>query len=246
MRGIIVILAVLILRVCSLAAPDGYKLTWSEEFDAFDAGKWSVFQEGERHDAFNTLDCVSVKEGILKITPERLEGKQLSGALWTADAYKVRRGYVETRVKFKGAKGVWSDIWLYTPDMCGPFKPNGEMGSEIDIFEHRAEDEYSLDLSSKIVHTVHYNGYDAEHLCVAADADIQDGFNIIGVELTDESIRFYVNGRLTFETKEGISKLPLSIVISTEIKDDFWAGKIDEFGINQTTLEVDYIRVYEK
>ncbi len=239
----------------SAAPPPGYRLAWSDEFEgtALDTNKWSYRQLGKRRDAVNVSDAVSVGGGYLSITTYSTNGTHHTGMIGTQGKFERRFGYWEARLKFADTTGEWSAFWIQTPTFGQPPGDPAVAGMEIDVVEHRVEDRQGKKLGDVAQHTVHWVGADKRlqskaHL--TEDLGLDHGFHTIGVEWTESEYRFYVDDNLTWTAPAPVSKRNQYIILSSEVEDDAWAGKIPVGGYgsresSQTRFVVDYVRFYQ-
>ncbi len=228
---------ILLAFLCLVSTSFG-QLIWSDEFDTFDPAKWSMFQY-ERHHAFNTYNTLKVKDGILSICPFTWEKHHYSAILSTEKFFQFSTGYLETRVKLDTKSGAWSDIWLYSRAM------EQEKAAEIDLFEHR-ETDGGNNISDIIQHTVHFNGYGARYTYDLLLSKILPGFNVFGLEWTDTEYKFFLNGEQVWVCKVGLTTEKLFLMMSVEVRDQFWAGAIASDGYDGTSMmDVDYVRVFK-
>ena len=74
-------------------------------------------------------------------------------------------------------------------------------------------------------------------------SDCYTAFHTYGCEWTEDTYRFYVDGRLTAETSwgDGVSEVPEEMIISVELPGETSAPK-ERSG----EMIVDYVRVYQK
>lgn len=238
------------------APPDGYKLTWSDEFDApsLDTNKWVHWLPGRRRDAVNAPDAVSVTNGCLTITSYTRDGRHFTGMINTKEKFEPIHGYWEARIRFDDSPGIWSAFWLQSPTMGRPIGDPATAGIEIDICEHRAIGKTGENLAPKVQHTLHWDGYGKFHKSkdkLTPEMKLEAGFHIYGFEWTDSVYRFYVNGELTWTVNEAISNAKEFAILSSEIKDNDWAGRVPEGGYgdlssSKTRMVVDYVRYYSR
>ena len=239
----------------SAAPPPGYHLAWSDEFDgaALDTNRWSHRYLGQRHDALNVTNAVSVSGGHLTITTYTSDGRHHTGMIGTQGKFERSVGYWEARILFDGAPGMWSAFWIQTPTFGQPAGDPARAGMEIDVVEHRAADRQEKNLASQAQHTIHWGGHEKRieskpHL--TEDLGLDRGFHTYGLEWTDTEYRFSVDGKLTW-TVSPVSKRPQYIILSSEVRDRSWAGNVpvDGYGsleTSQTKMVVDYVRFYER
>ncbi|MBI4658297.1 MAG: glycoside hydrolase family 16 protein [Verrucomicrobia bacterium] len=251
--GLVCAMTVLIV---SAAPPPGYRLAWSDEFDgvAPDTNKWSHRGLGKRRDALNVTDAVSVASGHLTITTYTTNGQHRTGMIGTQGKFERRFGYWEARLKFEDAPGMWSAFWIQTPTFGQAPGDPATAGTEIDVVEHRAVDRQGKKLAGQAQHTVHWADADKRTQSKAhltEDLGLDRGFHTIGVEWTETEYRFYVDDKLSWTAPAPVSKRNQYIILSSEVKDDAWAGKIPVEGYgsretSRTRLVADYVRFYER
>jgi beta-glucanase (GH16 family) len=149
---------------------------------------------------------------------------------------------------------MWSAFWIQTPTFGKPPGDPASAGTEIDVVEHRAMDRQGKKLAGQAQHTVHWVGLDKRTQSKAHltdDLGLDHGFHTIGVEWTETEYRFYVDDKLTWTAPAPVSKRNQYIILSSEVKNDAWAGKIPAKGygsreISTTRLVADYVRFYER
>ena len=239
---------------------DGWKLTWSEEFEQEsnipNPKSWSLVKKEvspwNRYMS-ESYDHAYVKDGKLYLTAEKKDGKYLTGGVWTMDKAGFKYGKLEICAKFTSFQGGWSAIWLLPQERQYP-NLNYYSG-EIDILEqvsldkiaqHSVHTHYTLDLGHE--KNPPRNGY----------GQYRDGeFNIYGIEWTAEKIIFTVNGEETFsypnlhltneaEMQQWPFDVPYYLILNYSVGgEDAWPGPIDDKGL-PAHMEVEYVRYYEK
>ena len=238
------------------ASPDGYTLVWSDEFNAtsLDINKWIYWLPGERRDAVNTPDAVSLTNGCLTITSFTKAGQHFTGMISTKGKFEPVHGYWEARIRFDDSPGMWSAFWLQSPTMGRPVGDTAKAGIEIDICEHRVVGKTGENLAPKVQHTLHWDGYGRSHKSkeqITPEMKLDAGFHTYGFEWTDSAYKFYVDGQLTWTVTNAISNAKEFACLSSEIKDGDWAGRIpaDGYGdlsASKTRMVVDYVRYYSR
>ena len=238
------------------APPEGYKLAWADEFDApaLDTNKWIHWLPGKRRDAINTPDAVSLTNGCLSITSYTKVGQHFTGMISTKDKFEPVHGYWEASIRFEDSPGTWSAFWLQSPTMGRPVGDTATAGIEIDICEHRVIGKDGEKLASKVQHTLHWDGYGTSHKSKAQmtpEMKLDSGFHVYGFEWTDSAYKFYVDGQLTWTVTEAISNAKEFAILSSEIKDGDWAGRVPADGYgdlprSKTSIIVDYVRYYAR
>ena len=222
-------------------------LVWSDEFDGdhLDLTKWSNTPfPGPRRSAVDTLDQVTVHDGCLHIRTVTRGNKVFTGMISTQGKFEAAYGYWEVKAKFNDQQATWSDAWLYTPTVTQPLNDIDKGGMEIDIFEHRQVDEFGNFLGNKVNHTLHWNSYEyPNHHGLMRFAELQETeWHVFGLDWQKDHYDFYVDGTLTWSAKPTTAK-PLFLILSTEVEDKNWAGKLlPHYDVE--TLTVDYVRFY--
>ena len=253
-------LATLVLLCCGTPLfaepPQGYVLKWSDEFDGaeLDKTKWEHWHPGKRRHAMNVPEAVTLRDGFLTIATYTEAGKHFTGMISTRDKYEAQYGYYEARIEWMDAPGQWSALWSQTPTVGKPIDDVATAGMEIDFVEHRAVDHEGKPLAAKANFTLHWNGYGKDHKGKGHQTPalaLDKGFHIYGVEWTESSYRFFIDGKLQWEVKEPISKRPQFMILSSEVESGAWSAAIPAEGYGdrasgKTKIVVDYVRHYMK
>lgn len=192
---------------------------------------------------------VKVEEGILTITAQResFQGSNFTSArIITKNKFEQTYGRFEARIKLPWGRGLWPAFWLLGADIDQVGWPQT---GEVDIMEYRGQD-------PTIVHgSVHGPGYSAGN-AVTKTFDLEDSrfdtdFHVFGIEWGPNYINFYVDdslyNRITPEDVPGewVYDKPFFILINMAVGGTFVGSPTDDTVFPQT-LEIDYIRVYEK
>lgn len=241
--------------------PEGYALKWSDEFHGgkLDPAKWKLWLPGKRRDAFNTADAVSVADGKLTITTYTEGGRHCTAMVATEGLFERAFGYWEARIQWQDAPATWSDFWIISDRMMLPsFDAHlgdvAKSGNEVDIVEHREFDKTGKRIAGKATFTMHWDGYGPQKKYsefVTEDLGLDRGFHTYGCEWTEAGYRFFIDGKLLWETPGPVSKRPQFTVLSTEVQDNYWAGRIPKEGYgdrasSKVKMVVDYVRYYAK
>ncbi len=246
----------LVMPLFAAAQPEGYELFWHDEFDstALDTSRWHHRGLGPRRGGTVTEEAVLLNgEGQLLITTTILDSSHYYvGMIGTQETFQTRYGYFECRARF-GRKMPWDAFWLQSPTAYT--YPPSENGAEIDIFEYYGDSLfYNNDTFIWISHntfwgseegdgSLEHNGH--KHLTL-----VHTEFHTVGVEWTPTFYRFYVDGKETFTSTEGISGKEEYIILSEEPRT--WEGvkeELEKRGLElpvYDTFVVDYVRVYKK
>ncbi len=239
----------------------GWTLLWNDEFEGtqLDSSKWIHWLPGARRDAVNTPTAVSVSGGAATISTYTSGGTHYTGMISTDTKLTTAYGYIEARIRYDGAPGMWSAFWMQSPTMGNPIGDPQTAGTEIDICEHRVVDSTGADISGKIVGNIHWDGYGASHASTgytSPSLGLGTGYHVYGLEWTPTQQKFYIDGVLRWTVNDGGSS-PVSqrgefLILSSEVDDTSttWAGQIPAGGYGSlltTTkkMHIDYVRFYK-
>ncbi len=203
-----------------IGAPDptGWKLTWSDEFDAkeidtakwdyeigngfynYDANQWiSGWGNEELQYYTKEADNAFVKDGMLHI---RAIKESLHGCGYTSAKLRTRKrdgtalfnqkyGRFEFRAKLPTGQGVWPALWMLSQDeKYGPWSASGE----IDVMEARGQE------PTKVLGTLHYgsrwpaNTHTGNEYVFPDKGTIAD-FHVYAVEWEPGEIRWFVDDK---------------------------------------------------
>ena len=253
-------------------APDGYTLVWNDEFDGnygyapnengiprteLNPNDWTheVKSSGwVNHELQNYVNhktpegklVTELRDGKLRITALKENGKIYSGRVYAKVKEGWKYGYIEASIKLPKGKGTWPAFWMM-PVNFRSWPADGE----IDIME---EVGYHPDYVSSSLHAnahVHSNNTQVTHemLCQGAEGE----FHTYAILWTAQNITTYVDGKvqLSYDNRgKGRDDWPYDdpfYVIFNLAWGGDWGGAqgVDE-GALPVTMEVDYIRVFQK
>jgi len=235
-----------------------YLLVWADEFDtpgAPDDSKWT-YDIGTGQDGWGNQELqyytdrsenVIVEDGMLKIIAKREDFEDsefTSTRLKTQGLYDFTYGKVEIRAKLPAGGGTWPAFWLLGSDIeqvgwpaCG----------EIDIMEQTGDDKTKV---SAALHTPASFGatvnFRETELETAADE-----FHIYGMEWTNEIITFSVDGNDFYNfspSPKTAETWPFSkpFFLIFNIAMGGTLGGTVPANFTESTMEVDYVRVYQQ
>ena len=241
-------------------APEGYSLVWHDEFDEgteLNAADWThevknsgwVNNELQNYVNHKTPDgalVTQIKNGALRITALKENGKIYSGRVYAKVKQGWQYGYIEASIKLPKGKGTWPAFWMMPVNFT-----SWPADGEIDIME---EVGYHPDYVSSSLHAtdhVHSNGTQVTHEMKCAGAEGE--FHTYAILWTAQNITTYVDGKvqLSYDNKgKGRSDWPYEdpfYVIFNLAWGGDWGGAqgVDESAL-PCTMEVDYIRVFQK
>ncbi len=247
-----------------ITEPEGYTLVWNDEFDGSELNRadWTYEVQGPGwvnnelqtyvNAAYGGNLVTEVSDGTLKINCFKAkDGKICSARIYAHVNSGWKYGIFEASIKLPKGKGTWPAYWMMpvgndwnkTPwPMCG----------EIDIME---EVGYNPEYTSSSIHCESYNHVKgtqktAERLTKGA----QDDFHIYRLEWTEDYIRTFVDGSMLLnfsnDGKGNISTWPFNRAFYP-ILNLAWGGDWGgAMGVDEnclpTTMEIDYVRVFQK
>jgi beta-glucanase (GH16 family) len=235
--------------------PAGWNLVWEENFDGevIDQKRWSKISRGGADWARHMSDfdgCYQVKDGQLILRGLRNEhlsddkSPYLTGGIYTRGKVNFSEGRLEIRAKLGKSQGAWPAFWMLPSD--GSPWPRG---GEIDIMEHLNRD----DFVHQTVHSIYTQRSKIKTPPQSATSKINsDDYNVYAVELYEDHLSFFVNGKLSFnypkiETdKEGQFPFNREFYLLLDMQlGGSWVGNInpDELPVE---MWIDWVRFYKK
>ena len=259
MRKIYFLVVLLILfSAIALSAQTAPKLIWAEEFNymgAPSAENWDYdtgdhgWGNNELQNYTNNTENAFVENGILTIKAIKQDDKWTSARLVTKNKRDFMFGRIEVRAKLPTGVGTWPAIWMLPTEWTyGGWPESGE----IDIMEH-------VGYNPGVVHgTVHTKAYNHTIATQVGDtilvSDFNEQFHVYAIEWDSTQIDFFMDDHpyFTFKNdhKNDFTTWPFDqtfhLILNIAIGGN-WGGEqgIDP-ALNEATMEVDYIRVYER
>ena len=242
-----------------------YQPVWCDEFDYEglpDATKWSYvtggdgFGNGEsQYYTSNDLDNASVSDGTLKITAlkENYASNEYTSARLVSKYFgDWTYGKIQVRAKLPSGDGTWPAIWMLpTYQVYGGWPYSGE----IDIMEHVGSDPGYV---YGTIHTGAFNHNLGTQIGYSyAGTDFETAFHVYELEWSPGHMEVFIDG-----ISYGVfgynpwANPSVSVTDAWPFDQEFhlimnlaiggsWGGEIDD-SIFPQTLEVDYVRVYQK
>ncbi|MBQ8096493.1 MAG: family 16 glycosylhydrolase [Prevotella sp.] len=241
-------------------APEGYKLVWHDEFDSgseLNAADWThevknsgwvnnELQNYVNHKTPGGSLVTEVRGGKLRITALKENGKVYSGRVYAKVKEGWTYGYIEASIKLPKGKGTWPAFWMM-PVNFRSWPADGE----IDIMEEVGADPNQVSSSLHANAHVHSNNTQVTHAMNCAGAE--DEFHTYAIKWTHENITTYVDGKvqLSYDNR-GLGRDdwpyddPFYVIVNLAWGGD-WGGYkgVDDSAL-PTTMEVDYVRVFQK
>ena len=235
---------------------NGWVLQWEDNFDrqqGFDPKVWSKIPRGtsDWNNYMTDFDsCFAMRKGnlilrgIVNHSLPNDTAPYLTGGVYTKGKKAFMNGRIEICAKLNGAQGEWPAIWMLPEHAQWP------MGGEIDIMER-------LNFDTIAYQTVHSNytynlGIKDNPLSHAVGTINPDGYNVYAVELSSDSLSFFINNKHTFTypriqtDKEGQYPFnqPYYLLIDMQLGGS-WVGKVNPEDL-PVEMEVDWVRFYQK
>ncbi len=217
--------------------PDGYVLSFAEEFDSFDPQLWNDHAWYEQP---NPTRNYAVEDGKLKIWPQRdAHGKFFNRTLDTDGKFKQKYGYFEMEARLVRGKGTWPAFWL--------FAHPGDRRPEIDVMEAYpggiepwgfTDDEGVARPTSYAATVWLTEGVSAGEYKHDACTDLSARFHKYAVKWEPDQLTFYFDGK-PVHTVHAVMADPMYIMIdlwfgssSGEPDDSTPQGKGNSFAVN--------------
>lgn len=247
-------------------APECYDLVWSDEFEGtvLDTEKWR-YQNGGWNGS-NVQNCyveanTSVADGNLKIIAKyepdydcfETTTDFTSGFVQTKDKVNWTYGYFEAKVKVPASNSTWPAFWMSPQEAV---YGNWPQSGEIDIFEIKGHD------LTKTYGNAHWGNSGTDKVQNKGIGDVinADEWHIYAVEWSLGELKFYLDGELYHtindfkEPNATIHPGPFNIGYYLRINMAVGGNYLTEphndanQNIDQlpATMEVDYVRVYQK
>ncbi len=248
------------------AAPPGWKLTWSDEFNgpdgsAVDPTKWKHDTGGTgwgnnelEYYTDGTQNAV-VQGGNLVITATKDGASQYkcsygtctytSSRLLTKGLFAQQYGRFEARAQMPTGKGLWPAIWALGDNIDTVSWP---ACGEIDFMETIGTD---ISTNHGSLHMPASYGPSGTYK-LPNGASYADAFHTFAFEWEPTAVRFYVDDVL-YETQKSTVPggdtwefdHPFFLLINVAVGGQ-WPGSPDSTTTFPQTLKVDYVRVYQK
>lgn len=231
-------------------------LIWSDEFEvngAPSASNWNLetippnngswWNEEQQYYTDRRENSI-VTDGILKIIAkkESYGGKNYTSArMTTQDLFEFRYGKVEIKAKLPEGQGTWPALWFLGSNIDEVSWPRC---GEIDLMEHG---DGEPGLVSSAVHLPNENG---DHYYQRGEQLIENeasAFHLYEMIWTETKMEFFVDGKKHHEFIVNDNMpfhQPFFILLNVAMGGTFTGNIIDQNFVS-STMEIDYIRVYQ-
>ena len=232
---------------------DYTNLVWSDEFDvngAPNTANWNYdigtgvngWGNNELQYYTDNASNVVVDNGLLKITAkaESFSGSNYTSArIKTQGKFEFTYGKIEIRAKLPSGGGTWPALWMLGANFTTVGWPDC---GEIDIMEHVGNNQ------DNVLATLHYPGNSGGNGITGSTTvtGASTNFHVYKALWTPQSIKFYVDDVL-FHSMPNSNSIPFNhdfFLIFNVAMGGNLGGSIDP-SFTESTLEVDYARVYQ-
>ena len=242
-----------------IIAPDGYRLVWHDEFNEGSTlgSDWTHEVQNSgwvNHELQNYRNGTADGKRVTELIDGRLhincfkgsDGKIYSGRVYAKVKQGWTYGYIEASIKLPKGKGTWPAFWMM-PVNFRSWPADGE----IDIMEEVGANANYVSSSLHANAHVHSNGTQVTHemYCKGAEGE----FHTYAILWTKENITTYVDGKVQLSyNNRGLGRDdwpyddPFYVILNLAWGGD-WGGYkgVDESAL-PVTMEVDYVRVFQK
>lgn len=245
----------------AIETPDGYHLLWNDEFTEgteLNTKYWTHevknagWVNNEKQNYVNGKSpkgtrVTEIKEGALRINCFKEDNKVYSARVYANLKTGYKYGWIEAKIKLPKGKGTWPAWWM----MPVTFTSWPHCG-EIDIMEEVGADPNQV---SSSIHCTAYNHTKNTQKTHAMNCPGAEGeFHVYALEWTEDYIQTYVDGKkqLYFpnDKKNNDDTWPFHVPFYP-ILNLAWGGDWGGYkGVDESalpcTMEVDYVRIFEK
>lgn len=212
--------------------------------DALDLDTWDYHNSGVRFDAINTRQAVGVDDGHLRISTFKNNANVLTGSISSQTSVAIQTGFLETRVKFPSVEqgkvcSIWAQSAKFGNASIDPELKPENTGSFVTLIR------YAPNWNGVVTSDVTWGNWGDKKQSQRSKTPVplDDGeFHVFGLEMLEDRYRFYLNGKPYWEITEGISGVPLYLVITCEVK-----SALGEFTGSkpENAFEIDYVKIYD-
>jgi len=220
-----------------------WELVWHDEFDGhkLDETKWGA-PEHKTRDAWWTRKAVVLDgKGHLAIRIFKEADRYYDGGVLTQGKFEHTFGYYVARIRLHRQQGHWCAFWLWNMrhQEDGSFGPDS---NEADIMER-----FWPAADGRIGHALHWRRGGGEFNKTGYTSRVPgvgEGWHTFAVLWLPGEYVFYVDGKETWRTREGLCQNPMYILLTDEMLFQQGDGDIRKASLPDEFL-VDYVRVYD-
>ena len=262
LRTFIVSLMLTIFVSCN-HTPTDWQLVWNDEFNYTglpDTSKWNFCTEGNTSGWGN-----NELQHYTSLRPENafVNGQHLSitaiKEIWNDAAYTSARlstkhkgdwlyGRIEICARIPAGRGIWPAIWMLPTDNTYGHWPRS---GEIDIMEHVG---YEPDSIYTTIHTEAFNhNIGTQKGKSTYINNCETDFHIYAIEWSPSIINFFIDDKCVYNFKntgQGYQQWPFDkrfhLIINVAVGGNWGARRGVNPDIFPATMQIDYVRVYQK
>lgn len=256
------------IRAVTAANPSVWSLVWQDEFNAangspIDQTKWTAevggwgwgnneleYYTSRIDNAFHNNGSLTIKAIKEHYTgTDNVTREYTSARLISKNKFSSTYGRFEARLKIPFGQGIWPAFWMLGNDIDSAGWPTC---GEVDIMEN-------IGREPNIIHgTIHGPGYSggngpSSSYSLPNNQPFADSFHTFAVEWEPNVVRFYCDGIL-YSTrtpadlpagKTWVFDHPFFILINVAVGGS-WPGNPDATTAFPQTMQIDYVRVYQR
>ena len=209
-----------------------WKLEWSEGFERIDPSLWTIRDDykGGGSTGFNPLNA-ETDEGhlLLTLSGEPYYEKAVSGA----EVFSTREvAFGKVEIKMRVPKGPGISCSVLTTSLAGA--------------ENKPHDEVSIQFKCSETRSVFFNYFKRKENMLNGNSyflpfDASDGYHIYSIERSHRYIKWFIDGKLYYQTYEGIPGTAHRILFS------IWSSS-DEVAMKNlpAVLFIDYVKYFTR
>ena len=257
-----------VVRTAGAANPSVWRLIWQDEFNgangsAIDSTKWTAEVGGwgwgnnELETYTNRINNAFENDGALSIKAikehfvgsDNIAREYTSARLISKNKFSATFGRFEARLRIPFGQGIWPAFWMLGNDIDSAGWPTC---GEVDIMENIGRE------PTTIHGTIHGPGYSGGSGISSAyslpnNQPFADSFHTYAVEWEPNVVRFYCDGILYATRtpadlppgKTWVFDHPFFILMNVAVGGT-WPGNPDTTTTFPQTMQVDYVRVYQR
>ena len=199
-------------------------------YDAFEFNNGVLSIVGQKVDQLITAEIGDPLPGHPDVKTFDYTSGILNGQNKAAFTY----GYMEMRAKVPAGQGLWPAFWM--------LPTSGDWPPEIDIMEtlgHRTD---------TVFNSLHYGDQSAvlseKGEQTFSGLDFSADFHTFGAKWSENRLTWFLDGYALYDVAHDIPDVPMYLLANLAIGGD-WPGAPDETTPETSSLDIDYIRVYQ-
>ena len=241
--------------------PQGYELTWNDEFNYEgmpDTSHWSYQTGGYGWTAKELqyytgadADNVGVQDGSLTITARKKRkgrNQYTSARLVSKHKGEVKYGYIEVRAKMAKGNGLRSAFWLVGSDVLEAGWPNT---GEIDLVEHYGK--FPTVVSAAVQTKDNFWSGPGQKGASTQVSDASENYHIYSCLWTKDELVFSVDGQpyFTYGQQPGRGRSgypfdhPFYMVATLSVGGERGPNAVVDDAAFPAAYKIDYVRIYE-